>query len=239
MAEPHILLVEDDVKLADILQEYLAKQGFKVSWVGDGALAPERILSEAPELVILDLMLPGLDGLSICRQVRSQYAGQILMLTANDDDMDQVAALELGVDDYVCKPLQPRVLLARIRMLLRRPVQSSEASSKPLDSAASRERCFGRLALHSSLRRCTLAGLEIDLTPGEFDVLWLLSSKPDEIYSREALTMDARGIEYDGQDRTIDNRIASLRKKLEADPNKARGIITVRGKGYRFVPDQW
>ncbi len=129
-------------------------------------------------------------------------------------------------------------------MLLRRPVEAHQ--SLDIDevcddskSSADRERRFGKLTLHHSLRRCVVAGRSIDLTPGEFDVLWLLSSRPDEIYSREDLTLDARGIDYDGLDRTIDNRIASLRKKLEAESAMTSSIITVRGKGYRFVPDPW
>ncbi|NHO86804.1 response regulator transcription factor [Pseudoteredinibacter isoporae] len=251
MAQASILLVEDDRKLAAILSEYLSGQGFHVSCVEDGAEAPEKILSLMPELVLLDLMLPNLDGLSICRQVRSQYPGKILMLTANDDDMDQVAALELGVDDYVCKPLQPRVLLARIRMLLRRPsakvvgapsnsTQESYATTvSPSQTEPEKERRFDGLELHLPLQRCQLNGQTIELTPGEFELLWILSSKPDEVFSREALTLAVRGIEYDGLDRTVDNRVASLRKKLAAGQSDAAGITTVRGKGYLFVSDQW
>ncbi|GAA6154227.1 response regulator transcription factor [Pseudoteredinibacter isoporae] len=235
-AQTSILLVEDDRKLAAILSEYLHGQGFQVSCVEDGALAPERILTLKPDLVLLDLMLPGLDGLSICREVRSQYAGKILMLTANDDDMDQVAALELGVDDYVCKPLQPRVLLARIRMLLRRP----EAVPSPTPPTRNeKERCFAGLRLHLPTLRCQLNGQIIELTPGEFELLWILTSKPDQVFSREALTRAVRGIEYDGLDRTVDNRVASLRKKLATGQGAASGITTVRGKGYLFVSDQW
>ncbi len=236
VAQASILLVEDDRKLAAILSEYLQGQGFQVSCVEDGALAPGKILSLMPDLVLLDLMLPNLDGLSICRQVRSQFSGKILMLTANDDDMDQVAALELGVDDYVCKPLQPRVLLARIRMLLRR---SSEAPPVVTKTEPEKERQFSGLQMHLPLQRCLLNGELIELTPGEFELLWILSSKPDQAFSREELTQAVRGIEYDGLDRTVDNRVASLRKKLAAGQSAAAGITTVRGKGYLFVSDQW
>jgi len=236
METQRILLVEDDQKLSQLLQQYLQKQGFEVSTCLNGQEAPDQITSLQPDLVVLDLMLPGMDGLSVCRQVRNEYNGKILVLTASDDDMDQVAALEMGADDFVTKPLQPRVLLARIRMLLRR----SEATNPLLTpSDPDRYRCFGRLQLDNSIRSCMLDNSTISLTPSEFDLLWLLSSHPDEILSRDALVKATRGIDYDGVDRTIDNKIVSLRKKLNDNSATPRRLITVRGKGYLFVPDSW
>jgi len=238
MDQPTLLLVEDDQKLTGLLTQYLQKQGLQVECCHDGNEAPARINALQPDLVILDLMLPGMDGLSICREVRSSYQGKILILTASDDDMDQVAALEMGADDFVVKPLQPRVLLARIRMLLRRS-ETAASTGAALEPDNDRYRQHGGLKLDSSVRSCTLTDTEINLTPSEFDLLWLLASHPDEILSRDALVKATRGIDYDGIDRTIDNKIVSLRKKLSDNPSHPRRIITVRGKGYLFVPDSW
>ncbi|MCV6588879.1 MAG: response regulator [Marinobacterium sp.] len=241
MDQPQILLIEDDEKLASLLSQYLQRQGLAIKHCSDGFEAPAQIIEYQPDLVILDLMLPGLDGLSICREVRNQYSGRILILTASDDDMDQVAALEMGADDFVTKPLQPRVLLARIRMLLRRQEMATAEMASPstVEIDNNRFRQHGSLVLDSSVRRCTLADEEINLTPAEFDLLWLLASHPDEILSRESLVKQTRGIEYDGLDRTVDNRIVSLRKKLADSSGQPRRLITVRGKGYLFVPDSW
>jgi len=238
MDAPHILLVEDDLKLCQLLSQYLAKQGFSLSTCNEGQLAPQAIIDQQPELVVLDLMLPGMDGLSICREVRTSYQGKILVLTASDDDMDQVAALEMGADDFVTKPLQPRVLLARIRMLLRRSEPLTQ-TQKETASENERFRQFGTLSLDSSTRTCNLNSEEVNLTPSEFDLLWFLANHPDEILSRDALVRATRGIDYDGLDRTIDNKVVSLRKKLQDNPAHPRRLITVRGKGYLFVPDSW
>ncbi len=238
MDAPSILLVEDDLKLSQLLAQYLQKQGFNLSTCNEGQLAPQAIIEQQPDLVVLDLMLPGMDGLSICREVRNHYQGKILVLTASDDDMDQVAALEMGADDFVTKPLQPRVLLARIRMLLRRaePQASHAQDSSP---ESDRFRQYGNLLLDNSTRTCTLSSELVSLTPSEFDLIWLLANHPDEILSRDALVKATRGIDYDGIDRTIDNKIVSLRKKLLDNPAHPRRLITVRGKGYLFVPDSW
>ncbi|MGS2724697.1 response regulator [Porticoccus sp. GXU_MW_L64] len=235
-----IVLVEDDKKLSGLLCTYLQNNGFSVLPVYQGNEAADTITSQQPALVILDLMLPGTDGLNICREVRPRYPGKILMLTASDDDIDQVAALEIGADDYVTKPIQPRVLLARIRMLLRR----TDAEAEPQNAGrqcttGSRELRFGGLYLHQSLHQCQLNNDIIDLTPSEFDLLWLLASHADEILSRDQLTKAIRGIDYNGLDRTVDNKIASLRKKLGDSSARPKRLITVRGKGYLFVPDYW
>lgn len=232
-----ILLIEDDQKLATLLSTYITNFGFKVNIVANGNEAVTQILSISPGLVILDLMLPGQDGLSICREVRNQYAGKILMLTASGDDMDQVAALEMGADDFVQKPVQPRVLLARIRALLRRNEQSTEINS--VQNTNPKELRFGDLFVNQSLQRCQLLDELVPLTPSEFTLLWHLATHSEQVQSREALLKSLRNIEYDGLDRSIDNKIAQLRKKLNDDAARPRGIITVRGKGYMFVPDYW
>lgn len=227
-----ILIVEDDQRLAQLTQEYLQGNGLQVAIESDGALAAARILQEQPDLVVLDLMLPGEDGLSICRRVRSQFAGPILMLTARTDDMDEVLGLEMGADDYVCKPVRPRVLLARIRALLRRSEAGTDA---PAESQRRLE--FGPLLIDSAMREAWLGGSSIELTSAEFDLLWLLAANAGRILSREEIFAALRGIEYDGQDRSIDVRISRIRPKIGDDPMHPRLIKTVRSKGYLFVAE--
>jgi two-component system response regulator RstA len=167
-----VLIVEDDQRLAELTRDYLEANGLRVSIEGNGALAAARIIKEQPDLVILDLMLPGEDGLSICRKVRDRYDGPILMLTARTDDADQIQGLDLGADDYVCKPVRPRLLLARIQALLRR----SEAPSRP---EKQRRLQFGPLVVDNALREAWLNDSGIELTSAEFDLLWLLVPMPD------------------------------------------------------------
>jgi len=227
-----ILIVEDDRRLAELTQEYLQGAGaFDVAIEADGARAVERIVSGRPDPVVRDLMLPGEDGLSICRQVRDRYDGPILMLTARADDLDQVLGLETGADDYVCKPVRPRLLLARIRALLRR----REGNEAPVTDVKRLQ--FGPLVIDSALREAWLRGKGIELTGAEFDLLWLLSVNAGRILSREEIFSQLRGIEYDGQDRSIDVRISRIRPKIGDDPEHPRLIKTVRGKGYLFVSE--
>lgn len=234
-----ILLIEDDQKLSGLLQHYFENFGYQFETHASGQTACQEILRHKPDLVILDLMLPGKDGLSICREIRNQYKGLILMLTASGDDMDQVAALEIGVDDFVQKPLQPRVLLARIRMLLRR----KSPPEPKVDSVQLRESShiiqLNNLWINQSLQRCKLDGEVINLTPTEFNLLWCLASEPNKVFSRDELAKVLGSVEYDGLNRTVDNKIAQLRKKLKEDTALPRGIITIRGKGYLLVPDYW
>ncbi len=229
-----IVLIEDDVKLAELLTSYLENNEFEVHLAHDGLQASSLILQVQPDLVILDLMLPGLDGLSICREIRNDYKGKIVFLTASDDDIDHVAALELGADDFVNKPIKPRVLLARIRMLLRRQ-QQTELAHPDNDHQLH----FGQLSINHKLRQCSLAGEDIVLTDSEFDLLWLLASHAEQVLSREYLVKETRGIEYDGLDRTIDNKVAILRRKLGDSSSVPKRILTLRGKGYLFVPESW
>ncbi len=226
-----ILIVEDDERLATLTREYLENNGLQVSVEGDGGKAVDRILSEHPDLVVLDLMLPGEDGVSICRRVRSQYGGQILMLTARTDDLDEVLGLEMGADDYVAKPVRPRVLLARVRALLRRNAAPAE---EPVDNDQSRLR-FGSLVVDNSMREAWLEDRSVELTSAEFDLLWLLCSNAGRVLSREEIFSQLRGIEYDGQDRSIDVRVSRIRPKIGDDPMHPRLIKTVRSKGYLFV----
>lgn len=232
MLKQKMIIVEDDPKLQLMLKTYFDKENFNTFVVSDGSAASKVILENNPDIVLLDLMLPGQDGLTICRQIRNQYQGKILMLTASDDDFDHVAALEIGADDFVTKPIKPRVLLARIRMLLRR----SEAAVSNSDASILQ---FGSLILNKSRRRCEYIGQEVVITDSEFDLLWLLASSNEEVLSRDVLTRALRGIEYNGIDRSIDNRIVNLRKKLGDDAIPPKKIVTVRGKGYLFIPEAW
>ena len=226
-----VLIVEDDLRLAELTRDYLESNGLKVSLEGNGARAAQRIVEAQPDLVILDLMLPGEDGLSICRKVRNQYDGPILMLTARTDDSDQVQGLDMGADDFVCKPVHPRVLLARIHALLRRSDTTEPAAQQ------SRRLVFGPLTVDNALREAWLNEQTIELTSAEFDLLWLLVSNAGRILSREEIFTALRGIGYDGQDRSIDVRISRIRPRIGDDPIHPRLIKTVRNKGYLFVPD--
>ncbi|MCO7597038.1 MULTISPECIES: response regulator transcription factor [Pseudomonas] len=221
-----ILIVEDDQRLAELTAEYLQTNGFEVAVEGDGGRAARRIVDSQPDLVILDLMLPGEDGLSICRRVRGQYAGPILMLTARGDELDQVQGLDLGADDYVCKPVRPRLLLARINALLRRS-ETPDSKRQQLQ--------FGALRIDNRLREAWLGEQAIDLTGAEFDLLWLLASNTGRVLSREEIFTSLRGVGYDGQDRSIDVRISKIRPKIGDDPIHPRLIKTLRSKGYLFV----
>jgi two-component system response regulator RstA len=235
-----ILIVEDDERLADLTKEYLESNGLVVSVEGNGTHAVDRILTEKPDLVVLDLMLPGEDGLSICRKVRPAYNGPILMLTARTDDLDQVLGLEMGADDYMSKPVRPRVLLARIRALLRRTKEMSgnvAAGDNDSDTQGSTRLVFNNLTVDSSMREAWLNDESIDLTSAEFDLLWLLSSNAGTVLSREEIFTALRGIEYDGQDRSIDVRVSRIRPKIGDDPVHPRRIKTVRSKGYLFVKE--
>lgn len=236
-----ILIVEDDERLADLTKEYLESNGLVVSVEGNGALAVDRIKNEKPDLVVLDLMLPGEDGLSICRKVRPYYNGPILMLTARTDDLDQVLGLEMGADDYMSKPVRPRVLLARIRALLRRVSDQSSGDESGASENANGEEpvrlVFNNLVVDRSMREAWLNDESIELTSAEFDLLWLLSSSAGTVLSREEIFTALRGIEYDGQDRSIDVRVSRIRPKIGDDPVHPKRIKTVRSKGYLFVKE--
>lgn len=232
---PRILIVEDDARLATLTREYLEGNGFQVLIEGDGSRAVDRIEKENPDLIILDVMLPGEDGLSICRKVKMEKDIPILMLTARTDDMDQVVGLEMGADDYVAKPVRPRVLLARVRALLRR-ADTQSATSELSDPQGTRLE-FGDLVIDNAMREAWLKNQSIDLTSAEFDLLWLLASNAGRVLTREEIFTALRGIEYDGQDRSIDVRVSRIRPKVGDDPMHPRRIKTVRSKGYLFVKE--
>jgi DNA-binding response OmpR family regulator len=226
-APRRILVVEDDSKLAGLIQEYLESNGFTVTVEPRGDRAPKRILNEQPDVVVLDIMLPGKDGLTVCREVRSQYRGQILMLTARGEEVDEVVGLEVGADDYMAKPVSPRLLLARINTLLRR-------ASEPRGGRVE----VGALVVDASSRTVHVSGCPVELTTAEFDLLWLLAVHAGEVVSRDRIYSELRGIEYDGLDRSFDLRIARLRKKLGDRGKEPRIIKSVRGVGYILAVSQ-
>lgn len=228
-----ILLVEDDQRLAELTAEYLTKNDMTVSIEPRGDTAEARILAEQPDLVMLDVMLPGKDGFEVCRAVRTNYRGIILMLTARDEDFDQILGLEMGADDYIAKPVQPRVLLARIKALLRRRPTTDDTTLENESMA------FGQFKISQSTRTASLGAETIDLTTAEFDLLWLLASHAGNVLSRDDLLQELRGIGFDGLDRSIDARISRLRKKLNDDPENPTRIKTVRSKGYLFSKHDW
>lgn len=231
-----ILIVEDDERLASLTKEYLQKNGYHVDIESDGSRAIPRIIETQPSLVILDLMLPGADGFTVCRSVRESYQSPILMLTARSDDVDQILGLEIGADDYVAKPVKPRVLLARVQSLLRRSTMDANQNGNG-DSSEEQTLQFGPLTIDNTRREAWVSGEEIELTSAEFDLLWLLASNSGRILSREEIFGELRGIEYDGQDRSVDVRISRIRSKIGDDPVHPRRIKTIRSKGYLFVKE--
>jgi len=229
--QPLVVIVEDDLRLSELVRDFLQSNDFRVSVENRGDHAVERIQRENPDLIILDLGLPGKDGFSVCRQLRAASINiPILMLTARDNDIDHVVGLELGADDYVIKPVEPRVLIARIHALLRR--------SRSMDTPESRTLRFGVLAINISARSVMLNDEPVALSSNEFDLLLLLASRAGEIQSREMLYQELYKREYNGLDRTLDVRISHLRKKL-GDVGSPEKIRTVWGHGYLFVADAW
>jgi two-component system, OmpR family, response regulator len=225
-----LMLVEDDERLAALITEYLAGYEFAVHVVSRGDTALECFKTIAPDIVVLDLMLPGLDGMVVCRQIRALSALPILILTAREDSYDEVSGLEQGADDFVNKPIQPRVLLARLRALLRRvQVASPEAPSHKLE--------FGALCITKNERTVSWRGELRTLTNTDYKLLLVLAESAGQVLSRDALLKAMRGIEFDGLDRSIDNSISRLRRKFD-DPDSEK-IKTVWGEGYLFSPSAW
>ena len=225
----HILIVEDDTRLTQLLREYLEAAGFRITHVARGDLAVGRIRAESPDLVVLDLMLPGLDGVGVLHAIRPQYGGPVLMLTARRGDIDQVGGLEAGADDYVIKPCKPRVLLARIRALLRRP-DVGIAPEEPSEALS-----LGPLAVDRSRREAIANGQTLDLTSSEFELLWSLATRCGSVVSRDQLFPEVRRVPYDGVDRSVDVHVSRLRRKLTAAGVSDPRIVGVRGEGYQLT----
>jgi two-component system, OmpR family, response regulator RstA len=219
-----VLVVEDESELADMVGDYLREHGFHVETHGRGDTAPERILALQPDAVILDVNLPGLDGFSICRSIRDRFAGIILMLTARGEEEDEITGLDSGADDYLSKPVRPRVLLARLRMHWER----GEPSNGTLPVFVQ----VGDLSIDAARRRALIQNKEVALTSAEFDLLHLLAANAGRALSRTEIHRAIHGLPYDGLDRSIDLRISRLRKKLGDDPSNPARVLSVRGTGY-------
>lgn len=229
-----VLIVEDDADLAEWTATYLQKQGFVTQTTESGETAIEMIKTAPPALVLLDGMLPDIDGLDVCRTVRGFYPGPIIMLTARDEEIDEVLGLEVGADDYLTKPVRARALLARIRNHLRRqqPLEHRELAPKTQIK-------FDSLVVDRGTRTVILDSQQVKVTSHEFDLLWLLCDRAGEVISREELVSTLRGFDYDGFDRSVDLRISRLRRKLNDDPDDPQRIKTVWGKGYLLVKEGW
>ena len=224
-----ILLVEDDARLADMLLEYLGQAGFGVTVAPLGATALEKLSDAEYDAVVLDLMLPDMDGLNVCRQLRAKYDTPVLMLTARGDAVDRIVGLELGADDYLPKPFEPRELVARLRAIMRRRVRGTT------DEKSSR---FGRLELDTAARAVRLDGKPCELTGYQFDLLVALAKNAGRVLSREVLMDLVKGEEFESFDRSIDVHISRIRAVIEHNPKKPRRIITVRAAGYVFAKAQ-
>ena len=226
-----ILLVDDEVPLLDTLRINLERQQYQVVTATNGAVAVQVARAERPDLIILDIMLPELDGFEVCRILRGEMATPILMLTAREDQTDKIIGLELGADDYMTKPFHLRELLARVKAMLRRVELSRQAAPAP----AADELVAGDLVLSVARHRATLRGVELSLRPKEFDLLAHLMRHPGLALSREQLLNAVWGFEHVGDIRTVDVHIRWLREKIETDPSRPRRIETVRNIGYRFT----
>ncbi|MES2104695.1 MAG: response regulator transcription factor [Pseudomonadota bacterium] len=224
-----VMLVEDDAKLAALVTEYLGGYEFSVEVVSRGDTALAHFRASLPDIVILDLMLPGLDGMVVCRQLREVSNVPILILTAREDAFDEVSGLEQGADDYVNKPVQPRVLLARLRALLRRTQEEGHVDTENL--------AYGAFQLSKGNRTVAWRGQPVALNSTEYKLLLVLAESAGQVLSRNDLLIQMRGIEFDGLDRSIDNSISRLRRKF--DDANAEKIKTVWGEGYLFSPSAW
>jgi two-component system phosphate regulon response regulator OmpR len=230
-----LIVVDDDPKLRDLLHRYLSGQQFEVALAADGPSLNRLMQRDRWDLIILDLMLPGEDGLSIVRRLRgANDRTPVIMLTAKGDDVDRIVGLEMGADDYLPKPFNPRELLARIHAVLRRQPPPDAPGAPASDIGEVR---FGPFVFDPALRTLTREGTPVPLTSGEFSVLKVFARHPRTPLSREKLMVLARGREYGAFDRSLDVQVSRLRKLLEADPANPRYIQTVWGVGYVFVPD--
>jgi len=236
LKQPRVLLVEDDPRLSTLVAQYLEKQELLVDVVMRGDLVMDAIRQQVPDIILLDIMLPVKDGLSLCREIRQQYHMPIIMLTAKDTDIDQILGLENGADDYVIKPVEPPVLLARIRAQLRRVHWGENDDGQ---ASSNHHYQFGRLQIRHTAKQVFLDDQQIDLTSHEFELLALLAQHAGEVLGRDSILQHMRGIQYDGMDRSVDVRVSRLRKKLQDNQQKPFRIKTIWGKGYLFVPDAW
>ena len=231
-ASKTILVVDDEPKIADLARDYLEHAGFVVLVSGDGRIALDLARRRRPDLVVLDLGLPGLDGLEVTRELRRDGDVPIVMLTARDDELDKLLGLELGADDYITKPFSPRELVARVKAVLRR-------SERDIASPGEGDRIIaGDVVLDVPRMRVDVAGRSVELTPTEFGLLATLARRPGRIYTRGQLLDALRGVAFESYERSIDAHVKNLRRKIEPVPREPRYVLTVHGVGYRFADDR-
>jgi two-component system OmpR family response regulator len=233
MTGSKVVVVEDDRTLLDVLKYNLVKEGYNVTSATDGLQALDVARSEKPDLIVLDIMLPKLDGFEVCRILRREMTVPILMLTAKAGETDKVVGLELGADDYMTKPFSMRELLARIKAMLRRSEMMRMAASSVKETIPSLIK-VGELEVDFARHKVSRAGSAIDLSPKEFDLLAILVKNREQVFSRDQLLERVWGYDYAGDTRTVDVHMRWLRQKIEADPAKPRHLLTVRGVGYKF-----
>jgi two-component system response regulator BaeR len=225
MTHEHILIVEDEKKIAELLRDYLVGAGFEVSCHDRGGQVIKFVKKSPPALILLDIMLPDTDGKDICREIRKFSNIPIIMITAKAEEVDRLIGLELGADDYICKPFSPREVVARVKAVLRRISISGKVSN---------ELVFGNLAVDESAHMASVGNEILDLTPSEFNLLKVLMTRPDRVFTRSELMDKVQGYQFEGYDRTIDTHIKNLRKKI-AEKLPGREIIrTVYGVGYKL-----
>ena len=231
-----ILVVEDEIALQETLAYNLKRQGYEVRTTGDGSVALEEARTFKPDLVLLDVMLPGIDGFEVCRVLRQEASTPVLMLTARDDEIDRVVGLEVGADDYMTKPFSMRELMARVKAMLRRvrmireEMQSESGSAQPPSQVLT----FGALALDQTRREVRLESQVLVLKPKEYELLTFMAQHRGQVLSREFILERVWGWNFIGDSRTVDVHIRWLREKIEIDPSSPQRLITVRGAGYRF-----
>lgn len=224
MTGKHILIVEDEQKIAVLLKEYLEKAGYRASISGRGDQAVAQVRKSSPDLMLLDIMLPGLDGMAVCREVRKFSGIPIIMITAKAEEIDRLIGLEMGADDYICKPFSPREVVARVKAVLRR------ANPEP----AGKNRVIGPISIHEASHQAKVGGEVLELTPSEFRLLQVLVSQPGRVFSREELLARVQGYDCEGYDRTMDSHIKNLRKKIAVCLPGQEIITTVYGMGYKL-----
>lgn len=227
-----ILLVEDDLSLAQWVSEYLTQQGFEVLLCHRGDEVIEIVKKHVPQLILLDVMLPGKDGISVCRELTSFYHGPILMMTAKGDEIDEVIGLEVGATDYIIKPVRPRALLARINAALRNTPETEDKSS-------AEQIHVGTLRIDTLSRNVYVQNEQVNVSNAEYSLLHFLASNADKVMDRDSVFLATKGREYDGLDRSVDVLISALRKKFNDDPQNPRRIKTIWGKGYLLVSEAW
>ncbi|EIW5647536.1 two-component system response regulator RstA [Klebsiella pneumoniae] len=234
-----IVFVEDDPEVGTLIAAYLGKHDMDVVVEPRGDRAEEVIAREKPDLVLLDIMLPGKDGMTLCRDLRGQWQGPIVLLTSLDSDMNHILSLEMGTSDYILKTTPPAVLLARLRLHLRQHIAPAGAGSASSTLTPHKTISFGSLTIDPVNRQVLLGGENVALSTADFDLLWELATHAGQIMDRDALLKNLRGVTYDGMDRSVDVAISRLRKKLLDNATEPYRIKTVRNKGYLFAPHAW